>query len=91
MGLLHHLNNMGKRRVLADLSCPHAQLSLAGNGSGQHVVACFFLRRRRFARNHALVYVGRICFHKTFGRYDLAVNRNFIAGPNFQYVATFYR
>ena len=42
--------------ALANLLSSHAELSLTRNGASQHVVACLFHRRSRFAADHRFIY-----------------------------------
>jgi len=73
--------------VLANLLGSHAELSLTRNGASQHVVACLFHRRSRFAADHRFIYIGSIGSHETLCLGNHAIHRNLLAGSYFYHVA----
>ena len=81
---------MGQSRVFTDLTGTHTELSLTRYRSGQYLCPLLLLCRGRLSRNHTLVDVCGICRHEAFRRYNLTVNRHFLAGTYLQDIPHFY-
>ena len=87
LGLLHHFDDLGQGRMLANLLCLKPKLALRHHRSCQHFRALLFQGGCGFASYHALVNICAIGRHKAFGHGNNAIDRHFLASTNLQHIA----